>query len=313
MKRILNEQIEQILKISAYLNEAENIEDNQPEEVDEPLQLTNLDPFFNKLQQAAQSGALTYGVSSYRDIIKLIQLGLLTLGYSLPKHGVDGLFGPETLSAVKKFESNSGITNPGKDISPETITALINALKNKNISLEDLTSKVEIMKSGGGSYFTDLDLNTKEGYTKYTVISQKFIDIHQPNPLKITGEMIAYGARLAFNRHGKYVPPELALSQLLLEGGIGNNDPTSRPIRTKNPFNVGNVDTGANVNYSNVQASINKYFDLIASKYLGGSTNATALLQNFQNKFGNRYASNKKYESNLTAIVMDVNKIAQQV
>lgn len=312
MKRSLNEQIEHILKISAYLNEAEDIEVNQSEE-DEPLQLTSLDPFFEKLLQTAQSGVLTYGASSYRDVIKLIQLGLLTLGYSLPKHGADGLFGPETLSAVKKFEANSGVNNPGKDISSETITALINALKNKNISLEDLTSKVEIMKSGGGSYFTDLDLNTQEGYNKYAAISQKFIDIHQPNPLKISGEMIAHGAKLGFNRHGKYVPPELALSQLLLEGGIGNNDLTSRPIRTKNPFNVGNVDTGANVNYSNVQASINKYFDLIASKYLGGAANATALLQNFQNKFGHRYASNKKYESNLAAIVMDVNKIAQQV
>lgn len=307
----LNEQVKQILKISAYLQEAENVINNNSED-EEPLQLTNLEPFFNKLLQTAQSGVLTYGASSYRDIIKLIQLGLLTLGYSLPKHGVDGLFGPETLSAVKKFESNNGINNPGRDIAPETITALINVLKNKNISLEDLTSKIEVMKSGGGSYFTDLDLNTQEGYNKYAVISQKFINIHQPNPLKISGEMIAYGAKLAFNRHGKYVPPELALSQLLLEGGIGNNDLASRPIRTKNPFNVGNIDTGANVNYSNVQSSINKYFDLIASKYLGGVTNTTALLQNFQNKFGHRYASNKKYESNLTAIVMDANKIARQ-
>jgi peptidoglycan hydrolase-like protein with peptidoglycan-binding domain len=32
-----------------------------------------------------------------------MQIGLIILGYDLPVHGVDGLFGPETARAVTKF------------------------------------------------------------------------------------------------------------------------------------------------------------------------------------------------------------------
>jgi hypothetical protein len=86
----------------------------------------------------------------------------------------------------------------------------------------------------------------------YSQICQKFIDSKGANPLGISGKMMADGAKQAFERYKKYVPAELALSQLVLEGGIGNKNPNSKPIRTKNPFNVGNVDSGAVVQYGQV-------------------------------------------------------------
>ena len=61
--------------------------------------------------------------------------------------------------------------------------------------------------------------------------------------------MMATAAKQAFDKYQKFVPAELALAQLATEGGIGNNNPNSRPIKTRNPFNVGNTDDGADVVY----------------------------------------------------------------
>lgn len=150
--------------------------------------------------------------------------------------------------------------------------------------------------------FTDLDLNTAEGYAKYVEICQNFINRQKPNPLEITGQMMAIGAKATLIKTGKYVPPELALRQLRQEGGIGDPNPNAKPVRTKNPFNVGNTDSGAVVNYEKVQGGINRYYDRIAVEYLVNGKTAYDLIANFINRDGNRYASAANYESALQQI-----------
>jgi len=131
--------------------------------------------------------------------------------------------------------------------------------------------------------------------------------------LGITGDMMAKGAKGAFDKYQRFVPAELALAQLATEGGIGNKDPNSRPIRTKNPFNVGNTDSGANVEHNEVQSGINTYYNLIAKNYLGKGKTANDLVQNFVNHNGNRYASGTDYESTLNKIAGEANRIAQPI
>ena len=87
----------------------------------------------------------------------------------------------------------------------------------------------------------------------------------------------------------------------------------SRPIRTRNPYNVGNVDNGMNVTRSDVQSGINAYYDLIAGTYLSGGKSPSELIQNFVNQRGERYASSNEYETNLGALAGQVSKIAQTV
>jgi peptidoglycan hydrolase-like protein with peptidoglycan-binding domain/predicted nucleotidyltransferase len=74
----------------------------------------------------------------YDKDVEKIQTALQFLGYSLPKWGIDGLFGPETESAVKSFESANGISSDGK------------------LSEDDLIKLVELLTSKG---FTDSDLS----------------------------------------------------------------------------------------------------------------------------------------------------------
>jgi len=158
-----------------------------------------------------------------------------------------------------------------------------------------------------------LDLTTNEGYQKYAEICQKYIDTRKPNPLGITGEMMASAAKRSFEKYNKFVPAELALSQLTLEGGIGNGDLSSRPIRTKNPFNVGNTDSGANVTHGSVESGIQIYYDLIARNYLGKGRTAKDLVTNFVNKNDQRYASGTDYEQGLRQLISQINRTTQSI
>jgi hypothetical protein len=124
--------------------------------------------------------------------------------------------------------------------------------------------------------------------------------------------MMATGAKQAFDRYQKYVPAELALAQLATEGGIGNSNPNSRPIKTRNPFNVGNTDDGKNIVHNDVQSGINTYYNLIAKNYLGKGKTANDLVSNFVNHSGLRYAG-PEYEKVVNSIALQANKIAKTV
>ena len=407
----------------------------------------------------------SHGSMTYQKEVETIQIGLVLLGYELPKHGVDGLFGPETAQAVNKFKSDNsvvdasqsslnesplesplanvsvnqafGVSNsresshPGVDLAassgtqvnapadgkiiktatdspkcggtvtiqhgggftsrfchlkninvqmgqdvkqgetiglsggdasdygkgnstgahlhfelkkdgslvdpldyidkgnvnlsatpisggiakavftPEMGDIMVSKLKEKNIQPSDLKKYIDSVTSGGGAAFTDLNLMDDGDYQKYEKICQAFINKRNPSAL-VKGSMMARAAKSAFGSYHKYIPPELALAQLALEGGL-STDANVRPIRTNNPFNVGNTETSSK-NYSTVQDGVNAYYNLLAHNYLGAGKTANDLVHNFVNRDNNNYSGKDdgKYEAMLGQIAREANKIAIQ-
>jgi hypothetical protein len=184
-----------------------------------------------------------------------------------------------------------------ESVTPEMAQSMASKLELKGVTKEQLSQLIDKVTTGGSDIFTDVDLTTEEGYKMYTLICDTFIKTRKSNLLSITGDMMASSAKRTFEKYDKYVPPELALGQLAAEGGVGNSDPTSIAIKTKNPMNVGNMDNGSKINHSSVQSGIDSYYNLIAKDYIGKGRTAQDLINNFVNHENSRYAKSVKYEA----------------
>ena len=196
-------------------------------------------------------------------------------------------------------------------VTPEMAQSMASKLELQGVTKEQLNQLIDKVTTGGSDIFTDLDLTTEEGYDMYSKICDLFIKTRKSNLLSITGDMMASSAKRTFEKYNKYVPPELALGQLATEGGVGNSDPTSIAIKTKNPFNVGNMDDGSTINHSSVQYGIDAYYNLIATDYIGKGKTAQDLINNFVNHEKSRYAKGTDYEKVVGSIARQVNKIAK--
>lgn len=197
-------------------------------------------------------------------------------------------------------------------VTPEMVKSMITKLQEKGIKKEDLDKLVDQVTTGGGDLYTDLDLTNDNDFYKYAEICKEFINKRNPESI-ITGDMMASAAKNAFVYYHKYVPPELALAQLAVEGGT-LSDANARPIKTNNPFNVGNTETH-NKYYSSVQDGVNAYYNLIASSYLGKGKTANDLAKNFVNHEDQNYSGKNdgSYEQLIGKVAKEANKIAKSL
>jgi len=464
-KRTLKEEIERIRTITYgknvlfendILNKlVQGVDDDNVKPYDDPQKADfvedNVRKFLNDLKSIDHEvSEQKLGTMEYQKEVELIQIGLVLLGYELPVHGIDGLFGPETAAAVRKYKTDNNILNesliPGIDemvwnkmpwgindgekvdgikwknhdthihfgftnvdvavkviekalslglhagenpytskvypvhvsdshhyetfsqtvngkkvgggldvsgdknkmeelfnwvstelggggsvtmsdvsqtdnktdteietVSTEMIQSISSKLESRGVTKDELDKLVDKVSTGGGDVFTDLDLTIEEDYNMYAKICELYLKTRQPNPLGITGTMLADGAKSAFVKHNKYVPPELALAQLAAEGGVGDPNVNNKPVRTKNPYNIANMDDGSVRTYPTIQSAIDAYFNLIARSYLGKGKTSNDLIYNFVNHENQRYAKEEDYEDVVTSIAKQVKKIANSI
>ncbi len=99
--------------------------------------------FIKNIIQIASKGSSfenmsKYGKIPYDDSVKMLQSALQFLGFSLPKWGIDGLFGPETETAVKNFKKQYGLGDDGKldsgDIDYLASLLLLKGFKDSDLS-----------------------------------------------------------------------------------------------------------------------------------------------------------------------------------
>jgi peptidoglycan hydrolase-like protein with peptidoglycan-binding domain len=53
------------------------------------------------------------GSMQHQKEVETVQIALVLLGYELPRFGIDGLFGPETAEAVRKYKTDNNIISEG--------------------------------------------------------------------------------------------------------------------------------------------------------------------------------------------------------
>jgi hypothetical protein len=134
------------------------------------------------------------GSMEYQKNVELIQIGLILLGYDLPKHGVDGLFGPETAIAVRNFKRDNNILSEGS--SPYTgggnIRLSSNVKNGVNNDIDTtLQNKIESIASEYGKSFEitsgyrDPEYNERvHGAKQSQHLQRKAVDIVLSNKTK---------------------------------------------------------------------------------------------------------------------------------
>lgn len=163
MKQILLEDLKriheitygkQIMEDQGFLN---NLLKGISSKIDNPkksdLVSSNVNDFYDTLEKSSEQGGISQqdqGSMSFQKDVESLQIGLELLGYELPKHGVDGLFGPETAEAVSKFtmdkldsDDDSSQTSDMVKATSEMLDKMIDLLKQKGVSSEDLSELID--------------------------------------------------------------------------------------------------------------------------------------------------------------------------
>ena len=118
--------------------------------------------FIQELMKMAESNKnVEYlpGKINYDKDVEAIQTALQFLGFSLPKWGVDGKFGPETQNATKLFQKSVDLTEDGK-IDGFDLRYLTAMLVIRKFSDEDLT-KIQTTKEIDTTNITDKNFYEK--------------------------------------------------------------------------------------------------------------------------------------------------------
>ena len=118
MKKNLVEQLERMHRLNygkKVVNEGElwdkilgglGIKTNKHDDKKADAITPDVEAFFKNLETAASGNGITQqerGSYQFQKEVESMQIGLILLGYTLQRYGVDGLFGPETAEAVTKF------------------------------------------------------------------------------------------------------------------------------------------------------------------------------------------------------------------
>jgi len=129
-------------------------------------------------------------------------------------------------------------------------------------------------------------------FQDYTNKANKYLSRFNNTPIK--GEMLSLAAHNAFDSTGILLPIELALAQAQLESSMGLKGRSP----TKNPYNVGEHDSGTVMWFESTFDGIQAYYYYMCFNYLKCKS-LDMLFKNFTNCNGKRYASNIEYENKL--------------
>lgn len=153
---------EVVKKVSDETGESE-------EKIKDNLQTTEDSEFLTELKKIAESNTqlqneMGSGEISYDKKVEVLQTALQYLGFSLPRWGVDGKFGPETEQAVRDFQTEFGLTVDGvmnqDDLNYIFVTMVSKGFKDSDLSDIQIISDFDKIKVGNDKEFYETILNS---------------------------------------------------------------------------------------------------------------------------------------------------------
>lgn len=135
MKKSLIEQLEKIHRLNygnevineGFIDNIKNLLSGKKDEKKADEVKGDLADFYNTLEKSMNGNGISQeerGSMSFKKEVESLQIGLSLLGYELPRHGVDGLFGQETADALEKFKNDNKILNESASELRKTIKSL---------------------------------------------------------------------------------------------------------------------------------------------------------------------------------------------
>lgn len=197
-----------------------------------PTSEKNLEHFYDVLQKAHnESKTLNQqyaGNYTFSPEVEAIQVALEFLyPGSLPVYGVDGLYGPETESAIQNFKKENQLETGTGNFSPQDITALIEVLKNKKFSEENL-KKIWDM-----SYSSAFSTPTPGSFSPVTGGDQDYLEYlhHNQGPAGAAGLIKAYLGEDKLHpstsaNSGKYLTNQIYIKELIpqVQNAVNSGD-----------------------------------------------------------------------------------------
>lgn len=110
-------------------------------------------PGEDKMAHAVATQSLSVPNGRVNPEVADIQEILLLLGYKLPKHGKDGVRGPETIAAIKQFQKDYKLAVDG-DPGPETVGMLNKLITSKQIQFTKST-EADVKKDNATAFSGD--------------------------------------------------------------------------------------------------------------------------------------------------------------
>ncbi|MCK9417551.1 hypothetical protein M0Q97_12995 [Candidatus Dojkabacteria bacterium] len=164
-----------------------------------------------------------------------------------------------------------------------------------------LFSTIEIINNCDFKYHTKFgpaigDVQWKDSvFLEYKNKADLYLSQEKFKGTPLTGEILALAAYNAYDSTGIILPLPLALAQGQWESDMGRAGRS--PI--KNPYNVGEHDTGTVLYFETTFEGVQAYYYLMCNDYLSCKS-LNELFLNFTNCNGNRYASSQTYEYTIT-------------
>jgi hypothetical protein len=138
----------------------------------------------------------------YQPEVEKLQIALQFLGYSLPRWGVDGLFGPETQRAVKAFQEDNNISATGvaapDDLKKLYVLLLLKGFEQSDLSQIEYEEEIdysEIPQTGPINSNQVISFFVKKGLTKEhsAAIAGNLFQESNLNPSAVNKRSKAFG------------------------------------------------------------------------------------------------------------------------